>query len=1207
MRTCFALASLGTLTAVGCVDFNTARTPPPRGTVGEELYGLLCDRVAAQAIREDLTGASFAGVCHKRADGTYSDAVDTSKLPAIDDPAVRARQLGRVHAMVRRRGSLIAAFDATFPDVRVPVVDEKNGDPKRTCDRLDDASIGDRGKLTQQLSDMLGKLIELYTDGTIPRTTQAMAGIMNDVGAAADTRAALARFQDRRGYKPESVAMGASRAFIGYPRLRDLANASLRLLSHDSDPYAEDAPRDGDGKRVPVPGPAHASFAKLLEVAHEELRTFAPDPTPPALSSRIDAAVRPILSRPRTTLEVVQQLVQMHDPVYAQGDAPLYLVQRDADGNAQLLAANRTTAPSPFPSVNDEAAARDAFGRALIAKGGAPLYATIDTSRTFSNALMKNLPPLLDTQHGALMDMLGGLEVLFGARDGAYTSKRTYGAVSVGYDAYRREASPLLDLVWALGAILGDPSGDDLLALTQNLVSEHLADLARTTNTALAMDAVADRHPEARLPRTSTLWDDVLDVLVEIQRVPGLLEGLLEALSQDDTAAIGDTFANYMKYTDMVSYDRDHINASAYNGGMPYNLTTHSAAPPRTPVNRAQSDTGYNRSIFQRIGQLVTDADGVAVCNKANGVLHATVLGLDVPIPTGAECSFAKIDNLAIAFTQAIAGKAYLHVRNDAARLLANVQLIEASSGLTGFWDGPSSKTLRPRPEFATRLVFWDRHDTKNAKTTRFINDLFDVAGTSRCPERPLEDPCNEKNKGSHGCGGAPASELEVAPDGMIHGLRQCAPGQTLLDQDDNTLFLAEHFGFYPRIRPFVTPFVEAHREDLFVRLIKTFHRHWPSTEPGSSYEPLLIEMLPSDLLPAARDMLRTLKKVSIARCTKVDPISRACTATMKVSGVALLADGLRALLDPAHATALGVKNRDGSTTGLRNDGARTPQVTELYLLLQALNGFDDAFTAWGAKHPGEDRLAAWRRARSQLVDQFLTATPSAFRNEVTPVFVRQVLQLLREQRLARCPEGACTWAREELVRNLGATTSGPLFASLIDVLSAIRSDPAGRAELEKLLLYLTDPASPNDARSTMLTSLVDFPQILADDGVAPLIRTMSTTTDAVDAVTALLARLSGRAFDRDGVENCGRELDPNQVLTMALQNLVTPMAGRPLQAPLDVILDAINEVNRSDPDDTSNLREDDYASVTRNVSEFLIDPQRGLEQFYEIVRNGVK
>ena len=36
----------------------------------------VCDRVGAQALREDLTGASFHNVCHKQPDGTYADTVD---------------------------------------------------------------------------------------------------------------------------------------------------------------------------------------------------------------------------------------------------------------------------------------------------------------------------------------------------------------------------------------------------------------------------------------------------------------------------------------------------------------------------------------------------------------------------------------------------------------------------------------------------------------------------------------------------------------------------------------------------------------------------------------------------------------------------------------------------------------------------------------------------------------------------------------------------------------------------------------------------------------------------------------------------------------------------------------------------------------------------------------------------------------------------
>jgi len=63
--------------------------------------------------------------------------------------------------------------------------------------------------------------------------------------------------------------------------------------------------------------------------------------------------------------------------------------------------------------------------------------------------------------------------------------------------------------------------------------------------------------------------------------------------------------------------------------------------------------------------------------------------------------------------------------------------------------------------------------------------------------------------------------------------------------------------------------------------------------------------------------------------------------------------------------------------------------------------------------------------------------------------------------------------------------------------------------------------------------------------------------TGVVDAVTSLLARLSGRAYT-SGVENCGRELDPNQVLTIALQNLGEPdgsVNGAATASPLEVII----------------------------------------------------
>lgn len=90
-----------------------------------------------------------------------------------------------------------------------------------------------------------------------------------------------------------------------------------------------------------------------------------------------------------------------------------------------------------------------------------------------------------------------------------------------------------------------------------------------------------------------------------------------------------------------------------------------------------------------------------------------------------------------------------------------------------------------------------------------------------------------------------------------------------------------------------------------------------------------------------------------------------------------------------------------------------------------------------------------------------------------------------------------------------------------------------------------------------MLASASDVVQMLRDDAnLVPLLHVLASTMDAsvkdanrrvkqkslVDAQMALLARVSGRYFDKDGKEICKREIDPNQVLVAALGNLVTPI-----------------------------------------------------------------
>jgi hypothetical protein len=71
------LGVIGTVALAACAnDFDTSRAVITRGSLGEEMYGVLCDRVGGQALHEDLTGASFRGVCHKDFDGKFTEKVD---------------------------------------------------------------------------------------------------------------------------------------------------------------------------------------------------------------------------------------------------------------------------------------------------------------------------------------------------------------------------------------------------------------------------------------------------------------------------------------------------------------------------------------------------------------------------------------------------------------------------------------------------------------------------------------------------------------------------------------------------------------------------------------------------------------------------------------------------------------------------------------------------------------------------------------------------------------------------------------------------------------------------------------------------------------------------------------------------------------------------------------------------------------------------
>ncbi|MBX3190742.1 MAG: hypothetical protein KF819_27335 [Labilithrix sp.] len=1294
------IVSLVALVAsMGCAaDFSTNRVTPKRGSLGREMYTMVCDRVGAQALRDDVAGISYHAVCHANAAGEFADTVDVAKLPPLEPAfdvhgkpvsieqqvANRTRRVAKIEALARRRDDLIAAFDTALANEKVGLKDLENADEAKSCDPPSAPGAATEADIRTELSDMLGRVTDLYNDDTIPHLTRALSRVMNDVEGSPDAQAALARFDARRGYRPTDVSMGVARPALSYPRLVELANALLRLLSNDVDPYGlrAGAPKKKPHERTAadrVAGKGNAALVDMLGILKEELRTAKAIPDAPPLVATPDPRDPTLtkLSRPRGNLELARTILLAQDPAFSVGE-PRWIVARDARGVAKVALENgkvpapfvdltgpgggpdglpdvddlgrfKTTgglAPSPFLELGvKESAPRDGAGRAL--RGSATAYEYVDVSATFLSSLSRDLVPLLDPdparEHETVMDLLAGFTVVAGRRQDGKDSVRAYDGKQVAYRGYRDDDAPVLDLIHAFGQVLADPTTDDTLALLQQLARDKPRILARLIGAGLRVKEIADRHPEASIPGDSTLWDEMLDVVAKMAAKPKLLEDVIRAFGDPRTQGLATSGAAYMTMRDQLTYDRNNLN------GLPFNVTKGRVETLVTPVDRSKADTGWNQSAFQRFLRALHDINGLSICTKPGAVAHIVWNGLPLDFPSfpaqaacftlGADippnpmplCGMFRIENVGHDLIDAVLGRVKLDIRDDCMRRLVDSPLTGIVGGADAFLEdvsGIKGFNTKPTVPGIARLVYFDLPhdglpgDMQNAKTRNFLRDLFDPAETLVCPPAPFTDT-----------------------DGKTLNIRKCSAFKdTVRGRDLDALFPLEQFGFVEAAKPLAQAFYDNDANLLFVDLFDVLHVHWGtnrqsadecnkgapksdarwcSQDGAMTYEPLIAEALRSDLFPALLESTRELSTLTIPHCDARDAAGT-CTKTTTYDGVKVLAEAVKAMVDPEKNK--GLKQRNGDAGVVRNDGTKNTQVTPIYLLIDALKGFDRRLDEHKAKTPGDDRLPQWRRARSQIVDQLFavqgTGASARLSNPAVEKLLPVLVGALRAQIAANCPDPAkvCAWGRVELPGKASDVVTGPTFATVLDLLDAIRSDAAARTELERLLVFLLQSAQA-DASKTTLTALVDMLQVFEDD--ANLTALLHAVSDAAApetldesgrvasrglllATVEVFARILGEARDANGTRLCKREIDPNRTLAVVLRRLVTaPGDGRP--PPIDVLIDVTADVHRREPSVTTKLEPTDYASIAHEVSDFCTHPSRGLEQMYEVIKQATK
>ncbi|MBK6520318.1 MAG: hypothetical protein IPG04_40890 [Polyangiaceae bacterium] len=474
-------------------------------------------------LQEDMTGASYHALCHYDADGVYADEVDTTYLPPTSGEAsaeARRIALAKMHALARRRGDLVRAFNATFPDIEID--DPSTEDPTDTVN-LQTAMMA--------FSQRLAALYEsnpydpsLEPEPLAPKTTRSLGDVFEAVGVSLDAKAMLTRMWARRGYRPSNVGLGAMRSTLAYPDLRDFTTSAVGLLG-------------------PL-GPANPELRQLLAVLKQKMATMTPETSglPPLGYS---GPAQP--NRPRTTIEALREIMLTEDERFAPyADVPpRYIAVRDRRG----YAVPTTLTSTFFDGDGDGLADVDGFGRFIDASGtavqidtpfsipGQPTfgsfdefgratsepYVYVDTSRTPAASLSTVLTPLLDateyadpadpnafmSEYETLMYALAGMNVLFGPREEAEYDFEADQVVPVGtgcatcmrYSRFRGEDSPLVDLVYATGQIIGDKDSDVLLLGLIDLAENHEPELARLIAAALRVKGDLRRPRRARRAR----------------------------------------------------------------------------------------------------------------------------------------------------------------------------------------------------------------------------------------------------------------------------------------------------------------------------------------------------------------------------------------------------------------------------------------------------------------------------------------------------------------------------------------------------------------------------------------------------------------------------------------------------------------------------------------------------------------------------------
>jgi hypothetical protein len=527
----FAVAGSIALTLLaGACASEVEKLPKPRSerdTLGQEVYKVLCRRVAGSEMPSDLDGRKTEALC--LGDQETGDA-------ALE--AQRAELPPRVVALAERRRAIASALDEVMPD-----------------------DLGDG------LEKLMRDMLPFYDPPKeyLQQGTRAMAAVLRRLAADDKALEGMVRFA-RDGMTSRDGEFGLFRAAFGYDEIVDTMRKVLPALTADGEAAAPAfvAALEGMALELATAEPEtepDSDTCRLRELLQRTEPATASEEKRFASGAKLFSVARDVRGMPvpkRPGGETGADLASAcGDGSAAPAPVPFPFVDEDADGFADIeggrfvaAADFEGTLPEPFPVPFERDVVRDQHGRAAAINADSKpdarnqLYVTDDVDPTLLAALMRESARLFEGEPSVFTSLAGALPALLG--DTRETS-RTYEKAKLVYQATDLAKSPLLDLVHASGALLLDPSYDESIELSLLMLREHEPATVASLEPLLALERRtrpdSDAYPEARLEGPNTLWDEMLFEFEKLSRRRRAKNGetLLEAALRS-TLGIGRNF-----------------------------------------------------------------------------------------------------------------------------------------------------------------------------------------------------------------------------------------------------------------------------------------------------------------------------------------------------------------------------------------------------------------------------------------------------------------------------------------------------------------------------------------------------------------------------------------------------------------------------------------------------------------------------------------